>query len=101
MRLPRVRISVKRLMIAIAALAIVLGCSIEGIRLKQRGDIRRLVLLIVALIAVLFELTYWLGLVTLSRKLGRLRKRVRVIHNSPDALGQRRGLQHLASRPFI
>ncbi len=77
MRLPRVRISVKRLMIAIAALAIVLGCSIEGIRLKQRGDIRRLVLLIVALIAVLFELTYWLGLVTLSRKLGRLRKRVR------------------------
>ena len=75
MRLPRVRISVKRLMIAIAALAIVFGCSIEGIRLKRQGDIRRLVLLIVALIAMLFELTYWFGLVTLSRKLGRLRKR--------------------------
>jgi tetratricopeptide (TPR) repeat protein len=38
MRLPRLRISVKRLMIAIAALAIVLGCSIEGIRLKRRRD---------------------------------------------------------------
>jgi hypothetical protein len=38
MRLPRVRISLKRLMIAIAALAIVLGCSIEGIRLKRRRD---------------------------------------------------------------
>jgi hypothetical protein len=74
MRLPRVRIGLKRLMIAIAALAIVLGCSIEGIRLKRQGDIRRLVLLIVALIAVLFESTYWFGLVTLSRKLGRLRK---------------------------
>ena len=34
MRLPRVRISVKRLMIAIAVLAIVLGCSIEGVRLE-------------------------------------------------------------------
>jgi hypothetical protein len=60
MRLPRVRISVNRLMIAIAALAIVLGCSIEGIRLKRPGHVRRLVLLIVALIAVLFEWTYWL-----------------------------------------
>ena len=38
MQLPRVRISLKRLMIAIAALAIVLGCSIEGIRLKRRRD---------------------------------------------------------------
>jgi tetratricopeptide (TPR) repeat protein len=38
MRLPRVRISLKKLMIAIAALAIVLGCSIEGIRLKRRRD---------------------------------------------------------------
>ncbi len=38
MRMPRLRISVKRLMIAIAALAIVLGCSIEGIRLKRRRD---------------------------------------------------------------
>ena len=38
MRLPRVRMSVKWLMIAIAALAIVLGCSIEGIRLKRRRD---------------------------------------------------------------
>ena len=38
MRLPRVRMSVKRLMIAIAALAIVLGCSIEAIRLKRRRD---------------------------------------------------------------
>jgi hypothetical protein len=75
MRLPRLRISLKRLMIAIAALAIVLGWSIEGIRLKRQGDIRRLVLLIVALIAVLFELIYWFGLVTLSRRLGRLRKR--------------------------
>jgi hypothetical protein len=38
MRLPRVRISLKRLMIAIAALAIVLGCSIEVSRLKRRRD---------------------------------------------------------------
>ena len=38
MRVPRLRISVKRLMIAIAALAIVLGFSIEGIRLKRRRD---------------------------------------------------------------
>jgi hypothetical protein len=75
MRLRRVRISLKRLMIVIAALAIVLACSIEGIRLKRQGDIPRLVLLIVALIAMLFELTYWFGLVRLSRKLGRPRKR--------------------------
>ena len=75
MRLSRVRISLYRLMIAIAVLAIILGCSIEGIRLKQQGDIHRLVLMIVALIAVLFELTYWFSLVRLSRKLGRLRKR--------------------------
>ncbi len=38
MRLPRLRISLKRMMIAIAVLAIVLGCSIEGIRLKRRRD---------------------------------------------------------------
>jgi hypothetical protein len=38
MQLRRVRISLKRSMIAIAALAIVLGCSIEGIRLKRRRD---------------------------------------------------------------
>ena len=38
MRLPRVRMNVKQLMITIAALAIVLGCSIEGIRLKRRRD---------------------------------------------------------------
>jgi tetratricopeptide (TPR) repeat protein len=38
MQLPRVRISLKTLMIAIAALSVVLGCSIEGIRLKRRRD---------------------------------------------------------------
>ncbi len=38
MQLPRLQVSVKRLMVAIGALAIVLGCTIEGIRLKRRRD---------------------------------------------------------------
>ena len=39
MRLPRLRFSVKRLMVAIAALALVLGCSIEAVRLKRWRDV--------------------------------------------------------------
>jgi hypothetical protein len=72
------RIKLSELLGGIAVLAVVLGF---GFPVADRaewiglGSIRWLVLLIVALIAGLFELTYWFGLIPLSRRLGRLRKR--------------------------
>ena len=39
MRLPHVRFTVRRMMVAIAVLAIVLGCTIEAIRAKRRRDV--------------------------------------------------------------
>jgi tetratricopeptide (TPR) repeat protein len=39
MRLPHVRFTVRRMMVEIAVLAIVLGCTIEAIRAKRRRDV--------------------------------------------------------------
>jgi hypothetical protein len=74
----RYRIKLVELLGGVAVLAVIFGLflptahSLEWIEL---GHVRWVFLLIVALIAVVFELTYWFGLVPLSRRLGRLRKR--------------------------
>jgi hypothetical protein len=72
------RIKLVELLGGVAVLALVFALGLPtGDRLEWigLGHVRWLFLLVVALIAVVFELTYWFGLVPLSRRLGRLRKR--------------------------